>query len=106
MAKKIDSYIKLQVPAGQANPSPPIGPALGQHGVNIMEFCKISSEMATQNWNDRLKIIYNPEKEEGSFQTKGIEHSVVKHANNKSEKFEELVALISEYLDPSYTFKP
>ncbi|MBI5586157.1 MAG: 50S ribosomal protein L11 [Deltaproteobacteria bacterium] len=40
MAKKIIAYIKLQVPAGQANPSPPIGPALGQHGVNIMEFCK------------------------------------------------------------------
>lgn len=40
MAKKIDSYIKLQVPAGAANPSPPIGPALGQRGVNIMEFCK------------------------------------------------------------------
>ena len=40
MAKKIVAYIKLQVPAGQANPSPPIGPALGQHGVNIMEFCK------------------------------------------------------------------
>lgn len=40
MAKKIDSYIKLQIPAGQANPSPPVGPALGQHGVNIMEFCK------------------------------------------------------------------
>ena len=40
MAKKIESYIKLQVPAGQANPSPPVGPALGQHGVNIMEFCK------------------------------------------------------------------
>ncbi|MDP3444218.1 MAG: 50S ribosomal protein L11 [Ignavibacteria bacterium] len=40
MAKKIDSYIKLQVPGGQANPSPPIGPALGQKGVNIMEFCK------------------------------------------------------------------
>jgi large subunit ribosomal protein L11 len=40
VAKKIDSYIKLQVPAGQANPSPPVGPALGQHGVNIMEFCK------------------------------------------------------------------
>lgn len=40
MAKKIQSYIKLQVPAGQANPSPPVGPALGQHGVNIMEFCK------------------------------------------------------------------
>lgn len=40
MAKKINAYIKLQVPAGQANPSPPVGPALGQHGVNIMEFCK------------------------------------------------------------------
>mgnify|MGYP000144426187 CR=1 FL=1 len=40
MAKKVSSYIKLQVPAGQANPSPPVGPALGQHGVNIMEFCK------------------------------------------------------------------
>jgi large subunit ribosomal protein L11 len=40
MAKKIDGYINLQVPAGQANPSPPIGPALGQRGLNIMEFCK------------------------------------------------------------------
>jgi|SRR5208283_2949698 len=40
MAKKVVTNIKLQVPAGQANPSPPIGPALGQHGVNIMEFCK------------------------------------------------------------------
>ncbi|WP_029406724.1 50S ribosomal protein L11 [Thiomicrorhabdus sp. Milos-T2] len=40
MAKKIQAYIKLQVPAGAANPSPPVGPALGQHGVNIMEFCK------------------------------------------------------------------
>jgi len=40
MAKKIATYIKLQIPAGQANPSPPVGPALGQHGVNIMEFCK------------------------------------------------------------------
>ena len=40
MAKNIEGYIKLQIPAGQANPSPPVGPALGQHGVNIMEFCK------------------------------------------------------------------
>jgi large subunit ribosomal protein L11 len=40
MAKKVEAYIKLQVPAGKANPSPPVGPALGQHGVNIMEFCK------------------------------------------------------------------
>jgi len=40
MAKKVDAYIKLQVPANEANPSPPVGPALCQHGVNIMEFCK------------------------------------------------------------------
>jgi len=40
MAKKVEAYIKLQVPAADANPSPPVGPALGQHGVNIMEFCK------------------------------------------------------------------
>ena len=40
MAKKVSGYIKLQIPAGNANPAPPIGPALGQHGVNIMEFCK------------------------------------------------------------------
>ena len=40
MAKKVTAYVKLQVAAGKANPSPPVGPALGQHGVNIMEFCK------------------------------------------------------------------
>ncbi len=40
MAKKVEAYVKLQVPAGQANPSPPVGPALGQQGVNIMDFCK------------------------------------------------------------------
>ena len=39
MAKKVETHIKLQVPAGQANPSPPVGPALGQHGLNIMDFC-------------------------------------------------------------------
>ena len=48
MAKKIDAYIKLQVKAGEANPSPPVGPALGQHGVNIMEFCK-AFNAATQD---------------------------------------------------------
>ena len=48
MAKKITGYLKLQVPAGQANPSPPIGPALGQRGLNIMEFCK-AFNAATQD---------------------------------------------------------
>lgn len=41
MAKKVEAYVKLQIPAGKANPSPPVGPALGQRGVNIMEFCKL-----------------------------------------------------------------
>ncbi len=48
MAKEIKGYIKLQIPAGQANPAPPVGPALGQHGVNIMEFCK-AYNAATQS---------------------------------------------------------
>jgi len=48
MARKIETYIKLQVAAGQANPSPPVGPALGQHGVNIMEFCKAFNAQTQQ----------------------------------------------------------
>ncbi|HYW93355.1 MAG TPA: 50S ribosomal protein L11 [Gammaproteobacteria bacterium] len=53
MAKKVTAYIKLQVPAGQANPSPPVGPALGQHGLNIMEFCK-AFNAHTQNMEQGL----------------------------------------------------
>jgi large subunit ribosomal protein L11 len=48
MAKKVSAYVKLQVPAGKANPSPPVGPALGQHGVNIMEFCKAFNAQTQQ----------------------------------------------------------
>ena len=55
MAKKVEAYIKLQVPAGQANPSPPVGPALGQHGVNIMEFCKAFNAQ-TQNIEPGLPV--------------------------------------------------
>jgi large subunit ribosomal protein L11 len=55
MAKKITGYIKLQVPAGQANPSPPIGPALGQAGLNIMEFCKAFNAQ-TQNMDPGIPI--------------------------------------------------
>ena len=55
MAKKIQAYIKLPVPAGEANPSPPVGPALGQHGVNIMEFCKAFNAQ-TQNVEKGLPI--------------------------------------------------
>ena len=55
MAKKIEGYVKLQMPAGQANPSPPIGPALGQRGVNIMEFCK-QFNAATQGMEQGMPI--------------------------------------------------
>ena len=55
MAKKITGYIKVQIPAGKANPAPPIGPALGQHGVNIMEFCK-AFNAKTQNDDPDMKI--------------------------------------------------
>jgi large subunit ribosomal protein L11 len=55
MAKKIKGYIKLQVPAGQANPSPPIGPALGQAGLNIMEFCK-AFNAATQGMEQGMPV--------------------------------------------------
>jgi len=55
MAKKVSGYIKLQVPSGQANPSPPIGPALGQAGLNIMEFCK-AFNAATQNMEQGIPI--------------------------------------------------
>lgn len=53
MAKKIQAYIKLQIPAGKANPSPPVGPALGQHGVNIMDFCKAFNAQ-TQSAGDTI----------------------------------------------------
>lgn len=55
MAKKVEAYIKLQVAAGQANPSPPVGPALGQHGVNIMDFCKAFNAQ-TQSMEQGLPI--------------------------------------------------
>jgi len=55
MAKKIETYIKLQVPAGDAKPSPPVGPALGQHGLNIMEFCK-AFNAETQNFEKGMPI--------------------------------------------------
>src|ERR1700728_2544725 len=53
MAKKVQAYVKLQIPAGKANPSPPVGPALGQNGVNIMEFCK-AFNAATQKMEPGL----------------------------------------------------
>lgn len=56
MAKKVAGQIKLQIPAGKANPSPPVGPALGQHGVNIMEFCKAFNAKSTQQFEEGLTV--------------------------------------------------
>ena len=56
MAKKVIGFIKLQIPAGQANPAPPVGPALGQHGVNIMEFCKAFNEKTQQQAGDIVPV--------------------------------------------------
>ena len=57
MAKKVQGYLKLQIPAGAANPSPPVGPALGQRGVNIMEFCKAFNEKTKDKAGFRLPVV-------------------------------------------------
>ena len=57
MAKKVTGQIKLQIPAGQANPSPPVGPALGQQGVNIMEFCKAFNEKTKDKMGFKIPVI-------------------------------------------------
>jgi large subunit ribosomal protein L11 len=56
MAKKVAGFIKLQIPAGQANPAPPVGPALGQHSVNIMEFCKAFNDRTSQLQGDIVPV--------------------------------------------------
>jgi len=56
MAKKVEGYLKLQIPAGAANPSPPVGPALGQRGINIMEFCKAFNEKTKQNAGFKIPV--------------------------------------------------
>ena len=66
MARKIETYIKLQVPAGKANPAPPVGPALGQHGVNIMEFCKAFNAQTAQE-NGRITPVEITVYEDRSF---------------------------------------
>ena len=57
MAKEIKTYIKLQLPGGQANPAPPVGPALGQHGVNIMEFCKQFNERTKKEMGTIFPVV-------------------------------------------------
>jgi len=66
MAKKIQGYVRLQLPAGAANPAPPVGPALGQHGVNIMEFCKAFNAQTAQE-NGRITPVEITVYEDRSF---------------------------------------
>jgi large subunit ribosomal protein L11 len=71
MAKKISGYIKLQIEAGKANPSPPVGPALGQRGVNIMEFCKAFNEKTKDKMGFKLPVIITVYNDKSfSFETK------------------------------------
>ena len=71
MAKKVTGMIKLQIPAGQANPSPPVGPALGQHGVNIMEFCKAFNSKTQEKMGLIIPVVITVYKDRSfSFITK------------------------------------
>ena len=88
MAKKIQAYIKLQVKAGQANPSPPVGPALGQHGVNIMEFCK-AFNAATQQTQPGTPIpviitVYSDKSFTFETKTAPASYYILKAAGKKS----------------------
>ena len=78
MAKEIVSTIKLQIPAGQANPSPPVGPALGQNGVNIMEFCKAFNAATQKQAGDVLPVVISVFKDKSfTFITKSPPASVL-----------------------------
>ena len=71
MAKQVSGYIKLQIPAGKANPAPPIGPALGQHGVNIMEFCKAFNARTQEQAGSIIPVVITVYKDRSfSFITK------------------------------------
>jgi large subunit ribosomal protein L11 len=86
MAKKVEGTLKLQIPAGAANPSPPVGPALGQRGINIMEFCKAFNEKTKQNAGFKIPVeitVYNDKS--FTFETKQppMSELIMKKANIK-----------------------
>jgi len=87
MAKKILAQIKLQIPAGQANPAPPVGPALGQHGVNIMEFCKAFNEKTAKDSGTIIPVIISVYQDRTfSFITKTPPAAVLIKSELKFEK--------------------
>jgi len=102
MAKDISSFIKLQIPAGKANPSPPIGPALGQHGVNIMEFCKAFNEK-TKNFMGKpvpvIITVYKDKKFDFIIKSPPASHFIKEAAKLKSGSTEpgrQIVASITK----------
>jgi len=87
MAKKILTQIKLQIPAGQANPAPPVGPALGQHGVNIMEFCKAFNERTAKDTGTIIPVVISVYQDRTfSFITKTPPAAVLIKSELKLEK--------------------
>jgi len=87
MAKKVLAQIKLQIPAGQANPAPPVGPALGQHGVNIMEFCKAFNEKTARDSGTIIPVIISVYQDRSfSFITKTPPAAVLIKSELKLEK--------------------
>ena len=86
MAKKIKGYIKLEIPAGQANPSPPVGPALGQQGLNIMEFCKQFNARTQEKQGELLPVlitIYQDKTFDFIIKTPPVSASIMKKAGIK-----------------------
>lgn len=102
MAKKIEAYIRLQVKAGQANPSPPVGPALGQHGVNIMDFCKAFNAKTQNKMGDIIPVeitVYADRSFTFITKTPPASRLILKSANiqkGSSEPNKEKVAVIKE----------
>ena len=87
MAKKLKAVIKLQVPAGKANPAPPVGPALGQHGVNIMEFCKTFNDRTKQDEGLIIPVVINVNEDRSfTFVTKTPPASILLKRMLKIEK--------------------
>src|SRR5437763_1838472 len=84
MAKKVQAYVKLQIPAGTANPAPPVGPALGQSGVNIMEVCKLVKECATAKFKESVDMSVNLGVDAKKSDQNVRGSTVLPHGNGKS----------------------
>ena len=102
MAKNIEGYIKLQIPAGQANPSPPVGPALGQRGLNIMEFCKAFNEKTKEFMGKPVPVVitvYKDKKFDFIIKSPPASHFIkeaVKLKSGSSEPGRNIVASITK----------